>query len=320
MATANAVNVTTSAVANQVLLSNTSTFAVWSTATYPATTTVNRILYSSATNTISEIATANSGLLRTDSSGVPGIGNTLTGDFTLSSTGAGVVRTFTVQNTDNTNTGSGALIKAVSGGASAGDAVFQASTTTTVWSMGVDNSVTSPHADPFVIAQGTALGTNNALSIDTSGYVILPLQPCVVAYPSANLSNVTGDNTNYTIIFNSTVVDRASNFNTGTGTFTAPITGLYRFSLVLEIFGMTSAHTQSAITFATTARNYDGGRCSPYAIRDISGTCTLYINGIADMAAGDTAVCKIVVNSGTKVVSVGGGAGLVTCLAIDLIA
>lgn len=45
----------------------------FSTATYPATTTVNQLLYSSATNAVSGLATANSGVLTTNTSGVPSI-------------------------------------------------------------------------------------------------------------------------------------------------------------------------------------------------------------------------------------------------------
>jgi len=58
----------------------------WSatTATYPATTTINRILYSSANNTISEITTANSGVLVTSSLGVPSIDTT---NFAVLTTG-----------------------------------------------------------------------------------------------------------------------------------------------------------------------------------------------------------------------------------------
>lgn len=44
----------------------------FSTAVYPSTTTANQILYSSATNTITGLATANNGVLTTDASGVPG--------------------------------------------------------------------------------------------------------------------------------------------------------------------------------------------------------------------------------------------------------
>lgn len=59
--------------ANQPLLSGASGAPGWSTATYPGSTTINRILYSSANNVIGQITTANNGTLVTDSSGVPSI-------------------------------------------------------------------------------------------------------------------------------------------------------------------------------------------------------------------------------------------------------
>lgn len=59
------------ATANQVLLSGSSTTPAWSTATYPATTTINQILYSSSTNIIAGLATANQGVLTTGTGGVP---------------------------------------------------------------------------------------------------------------------------------------------------------------------------------------------------------------------------------------------------------
>lgn len=65
------------ATANRVLLSGASTTPAWSTATYPATTTINRLLYSSANNVISELATGNNGVLVTNGSGVPSISSTL---------------------------------------------------------------------------------------------------------------------------------------------------------------------------------------------------------------------------------------------------
>jgi hypothetical protein len=45
----------------------------FSTATYPATTTVNQILYSSAANTVTGLATANNAILSTNGSGVPAL-------------------------------------------------------------------------------------------------------------------------------------------------------------------------------------------------------------------------------------------------------
>lgn len=46
----------------------------WSTATYPSTTTINQILYSSSNNVVAGLATANNGVLFTSSGGVPSIG------------------------------------------------------------------------------------------------------------------------------------------------------------------------------------------------------------------------------------------------------
>ncbi len=65
------------ATANRTLLSGSSTTPAWSTATYPATTTINRILYSSNNSVIGEITTANSAVLVTDAGGVPSISTTL---------------------------------------------------------------------------------------------------------------------------------------------------------------------------------------------------------------------------------------------------
>jgi hypothetical protein len=72
------------ATANQVLLSGTSAAPSWSTATYPATTTINQLLFSSAANTIAGITTANDGVLITSNTGVPSwLANSGTAGFVL---------------------------------------------------------------------------------------------------------------------------------------------------------------------------------------------------------------------------------------------
>lgn len=77
------------ATANQVLLSGSSTTPAWSTATYPATTTINQILFSSSANVIGGITTANSATLVTSSTGVPAWTASMTnGQVLVGSTGA----------------------------------------------------------------------------------------------------------------------------------------------------------------------------------------------------------------------------------------
>lgn len=101
------------ATANQALLSGASTTPAWSTATYPPTTTINQILYSSAANVIGGIPTGNSMMFTTNSSGVPfwtvspavsttsnsPIGPTVTN----LSTGTGGLATLSVQNSAATS-------------------------------------------------------------------------------------------------------------------------------------------------------------------------------------------------------------------------
>lgn len=77
------------ATANQALLSGATGAPAWSTATFPATTTVSQILYSSATNTVSGLATANNGVLITSATGVPSIlANGTTGQVFTATTGS----------------------------------------------------------------------------------------------------------------------------------------------------------------------------------------------------------------------------------------
>jgi hypothetical protein len=73
------------ATAGQILRSGASGAPSWSTATYPTTTTANQLLYSSATNTVGGLASANTSALVTNSSGVP--------SFTSGGTANRVLRT-----------------------------------------------------------------------------------------------------------------------------------------------------------------------------------------------------------------------------------
>lgn len=59
------------ATANQVLLSGSSSAPSWSTATYPATTTINQLLYSSSNNVIAGITASANGVLISGTTNIP---------------------------------------------------------------------------------------------------------------------------------------------------------------------------------------------------------------------------------------------------------
>lgn len=67
----NAVSSTSVGTTGQVLQANTGADPTYSTATYPSTTTINQILYSSSANTVTGLTTANRAVFTTTSGGVP---------------------------------------------------------------------------------------------------------------------------------------------------------------------------------------------------------------------------------------------------------
>lgn len=79
------------ATANQVLLSGSTATPAWSTATYPATTTINQILFSSSANVISGITSVNSAVLSTSAGGVPSFSTTLPSGLALSTPTSGTL-------------------------------------------------------------------------------------------------------------------------------------------------------------------------------------------------------------------------------------
>src|ERR1700677_182596 len=85
----NAIGITTSATDTILLGQGIGTDPAWSTATYPPTTTINQLLYSSSANTIAGLATANSSILVTSGTGVPSLSTTLPFTLPVSTGGTG---------------------------------------------------------------------------------------------------------------------------------------------------------------------------------------------------------------------------------------
>jgi hypothetical protein len=98
----------------------------FSTATYPLTTTINQILYSSAANTITGLATANRGVLTTGATGVPVVTALATdGQLIIGSTaGAPAAASLTSLDSSITITpGSNSISLTVAGGTSVGKTI-----------------------------------------------------------------------------------------------------------------------------------------------------------------------------------------------------
>jgi len=204
-------------------------------------------------------------------------------------------------NVDNTSATSHAVDQIIAGGSSAGDpSVRWTLTSVQDWSAGIDNS----DSDAWVLSASSALGTTNVMRASTSGQLNYPLQPAFSANLSATASNVTGDATAYTILCNTEQYDVGSNYNTTTGTFTAPVTGKYRFAANLTLSTLGAGHTSGNLALTTTSTTYNLSSSNYGAIRNSNNALIINASYPANMTAGDTATLVVTVSNSTKTVNV----------------
>ena len=163
----------------------------------------------------------------------------------------------------------------------------------------------------LLVGAGPGTGTNTLteairINVEASpvGAVTMPAQPAFLAF-AADQANVTGDGTTYTVLFATETFDQGSNF--ASPTFTAPVTGKYRFSVTVRLEGVLVGHTSSVLQFVTSNRNYALSIINPFVIFDASnGLVTLSGTTLADMDAADTCTVTLVVSNSTKTVDIGG--------------
>lgn len=179
------------ATANQMLQSGASAAPVWSTATYPATTTINQLLYSSAANTVGGLASANSGVLTTSATGVPSIDTT---NFHVLTTGVQVKG-----NNTNTAAPTGFIGEVVQSAIASGSAVLinlntstnitSISLTAGIWNVDCQGLFTpmaaaNARVDLSINTTSATLGTdgdNNMFTTSSGGLgIVYPM--CVLSY------------------------------------------------------------------------------------------------------------------------------------------
>ncbi len=172
--------------------------------------------------------------------------------------------------------------------------------------MGIDNS----DSNIFKMAATTgtpSFATDTFMAITSDGHVTKPLSAAFLAYLSVSTGTVTGDDTVYTIAFDSEVYDRNNDF--ASNTFTAPVTGLYNFSGTFYLTSLDSSHTSVVATLVTSNGSYILGIENGANVADVSTNYADSFSIDVDMDAADTATLTIEVRNGGKDVIVVGGAG-----------
>ena len=162
--------------------------------------------------------------------------------------------------------------------------------------IGLDDS-----ADDLVIGLGSSLGTTTHMAFDETGAITKPLQPSFNAGTSGQ-NNVTGDETQYQMVFETENIDRNADYNTSTGAFTAPVTGLYFLSANVSAGGF-SGHTRMLNHIVTSNRTYIDS-AENLANTKINTSFGFNVSCLADMDANDTAFLRIRIDGGSKVIDV----------------
>ena len=149
---------------------------------------------------------------------------------------------------------------------------------------------------------------NTALTIDSTGAITKPLQPAFSAYMSADMTDIT-TNTDHTIIFDTERFDVNADFNTGTYTFTAPVTGKYAFMKTLNLKNADANGGYYHQKFITSNETYNiNVMATPGWAADVAHWQTTGCV-FADMDASDTCYFTVHQQEGTAQADVRGGAG-----------
>lgn len=141
-----------------------------------------------------------------------------------------------------------------------------------------------------IFDSGTGTETSNLYNEDTTSYTI-NIKPNFLAYAPADVSNVTGNSTEYTIGFVEAFDD---NNNFSSDTFTAPVTSRYALNATVTLKSLSTAATFIILKIKTSNRTYviQNG----LNIKTGAQLTTLSLPVIADMDAGDTAFVTVTVD------------------------
>ena len=169
---------------------------------------------------------------------------------------------------------------------------------------GTDSTTMTFPATSATIARTDAANTFTGTQT-FSGNMIKSANPAFLVYPSAALTNVTGDGTTYAIAWDTEVFDKGSNF--ASNTFTAPVTGVYQFNIQVSMTDIVAANLDAVVSLVTTARTYTMA-FSPFLLKASAsyGMATVCLPVLADMTATNTATVTVTIFGGTKICDISG--------------
>jgi len=134
------------------------------------------------------------------------------------------------------------------------------------------------------------------MRIDATGAVTKPLQPAFQAKPGAAQNNM-AVGSEVTIVLGTEIFDNNADF--ASNSFTAPVTGKYRFDVSLRLGAVDQASEYYLTRLNTSNRNHDMIFDSNENSNGDLDYVAFTFSVLTDMDANDTATLKFFQNSGT---------------------
>lgn len=160
------------------------------------------------------------------------------------------------------------------------------------------NNALTIEADPDNSASGTYISfkvdTTEVMKIDNIGALTIPYQPAFQAKPGAAQNNM-AVGSEVTIVLGTEIFDNNADF--ASNSFTAPVTGKYRFDVSLRLGAVDQASEYYLTRLNTSNRNHDMIVDSNEFSSDLDYLAFTF-SVLTDMDANDTATLKFYQNSG----------------------
>lgn len=269
----------TAGTSGTILRSN-GTNIVNTTATYPTTTTANQLLYSSATNTIGGLTSANNSVLVTNGSGVPSLSTTLPTGLTIS----GLATDLAIADGGTGQSTATAAFDALAPTTTTGDIIYHNGTDNIRLAVGSTGQVlrVSGGAPGWggAIVSGTPQNSTSGTSIDFTGipsgvkritFMLAGVSTTGTSNPILQIGDSGGiENTGYlgsSTIASGTVATNA--FTTGFGIYSADGANIIHGALVLTLL---NSSTNTWVCQGVTARSDTTSTATTAGSKSLSAT------------------------------------------------
>ena len=133
--------------------------------------------------------------------------------------------------------------------------------------------------------------------VTLAGEVVNSTLPAFLVRPTSPQENIANDNSNVTIIWGTEIKDQGGNF--ASNAFTAPVVGMYHFSVVVILDNVDSVANYIGIVLVTSNRSYPYWYTNPVELSGDAGYVSIAFSVDADMDAADTAHVTVNQQGGT---------------------